>query len=104
MGEFIRKVHVGVSVNMEPQATMRWREMRLVNRGTEMEVRTVTRRRDAFFKRRRGSNRNRRNRVVEFGTCCINIFDVWENSVGRCVPVSVDAQKSWTRAKGQPTR
>ena len=56
MGVFIRKVgdvNVGASVNMEPQATMRWREMRLVNRGTEMEVRTVTRRRDAFFKRRR---------------------------------------------------
>ena len=45
MGKFIRKVgnmNVGASVSMEPQAIMGWREMRIVNRGTEMEVRTVT--------------------------------------------------------------
>ena len=45
MGKFIRKVgnmNVGASVSMEPQAIMGWREMRIVNRDTEMEVRTVT--------------------------------------------------------------
>ena len=76
MCEFVRKVgdmNIGANVNMEPQATMGWRGTRLVDRGTEMETRTVARR-DKFFERCRGCKWNRKNRVVEeVGSRCADI-------------------------------
>jgi len=58
MGEFIRKVrnmNISTSVNMKPEATMGWRKMWFVNRGTTRAVA----RRDKVFRRSRGDDGDR---------------------------------------------
>ena len=77
--------------------------MRLVNRGNNMEARTVARR-DKFFERCRGCNWNRRNRVVdEAGSRCPDVGNIWWNSVGGCIPVSIGAQNPGREQRGNPT-
>ena len=91
-------MNVGTSVDMKPESTMRWREMRFMHGGAW----TIAWR-NKFFERGWGCNRNRRHRVIECSWSSINVSNVRWNSIARSIPSSMGAQKSGSIRDRRPS-